>query len=168
MINTTRFFLRPLREIDITFDYLNWFNDPSIKNFINEKKPSLNQLKKYVKVRSNNENVLFLGIFTDKDKHIGNIKYEPIDTKHGYAIMGILIGDPLWRGKGVANEVFIDSARWLKKNRNINKVFLGVHKSNIAALKSYRKIGFKEIDSVFIKKKDKNHTTMMFDTLLIP
>ena len=49
---------------------------------------------------------LFLGVFEKvTNKHIGNIKYDPIDSESKVAVMRILIGDPEWRGRGVAEEV---------------------------------------------------------------
>lgn len=74
--------------------------------------------------------------------HIGNIKYEPINFQLSYAVMGILIGDPIWRGVGVAPEVIVASAKWLRDQHGIKRVVLGVNLLNKAAIKAYQKIGF--------------------------
>ena len=78
----------------------------------------------------------------DAWEHIGNIKFEPVDMNNSIATMGILIGDYNWRGKGVASEVLISCSNWLYKNKNINKIILGVDKKNISAINAYKKSNF--------------------------
>ena len=56
--------------------------------------------------------------------------------------MGILKGDPAYRGVGVASEVIRESALWFKRQRDINQIVLGVHKNNEAAIRAYEKVGF--------------------------
>ena len=105
MISTKRFILKPLVEDDATERYLNWLDDADAKKYITfaEKTRCLSDLKQYVRDRIGREDILFLGIFEKNTRlHIGNIKYEPVNSESGYAIMGLLIGDPAYRGKGVA------------------------------------------------------------------
>jgi len=88
--------------------------------------------------------VLFLGIFDkDNNKHVGNIKFEPIDLKEKIAVMGILIGNSDYRGKGVFKEVFLATSEYLNNKFNISKIFLGLKKNNNNALEAYKKFGFK-------------------------
>jgi RimJ/RimL family protein N-acetyltransferase len=96
-----------------------------------------------VRIQSARQDTVFLGIFgKENNLHIGNIKYQPVDSQRGYAVMGILIGDPAYRGLGVASEAIKESAIWLKNHRNINQMVLGVHKKNEAAIRAYKKAGF--------------------------
>ena len=93
--------------------------------------------------RIGRDDILFLGIFDKTNSlHIGNIKYEPVNAVLGYAVMGILIGEPAYRGKGVAIEVLNSSARWLKENRNTRQVLLAVSKENHVAIRAYQRMGF--------------------------
>ena len=105
---------------DVSDRYIGWLNEPSTNQFISTKL-SRTDLKKYVSERLNRNDVLFLGIFNKIDGlHIGNIKYEPVDSYQGYAVMGSLIGEADWRGKGVATEVISASALWLNKGMPFN------------------------------------------------
>ena len=102
------------------------------------------------------------GIFDiNNNKHIGNIKYEPIDYENRTARMGILIGDECYRGKGVAVEVINVSTNWLYKKYGIRKVFLRVEISNKAAINAYKKAGFLKNNS----SKDINMTMEMVLTI---
>ena len=143
-ILTARFTLKPLTEIDVTERYARWLTDSSINKYITAKLP-LKELRKYVLERINRKDVLFFGIFNKADGlHIGNIKYEPVNIKQGYAVMGILIGDIDWIGRGVAGEVIVATTKWLAVNMGIKKILLGVSKENVNAIKAYKKVGFVE------------------------
>lgn len=163
LISTNRFILKPLKVTDVTDRYIGWLNDLSTNQFISAKL-SRTDLVKYIFERLNRDDVLFLGIFNKIDGiHIGNIKYEPIDLQQGYAVMGILIGDAIWRGKGVAAEVILASALWLNENKKINQVILGVSKLNIAAIRAYQKIGFIEKPSVHLSNIAATSMSMVLD-----
>jgi len=144
-IRTERFRLRELQEADATERYLSWLRDGATARHIVAAADTadLAHLRSYVRERAGRSDVLFLGIFDgDTGLHIGNLKFEPIDSRLGYAIMGILIGDTAYHGRGVAGEVLAASARWLQANRGINEIVLGVSPDNVAAIRAYEKTGF--------------------------
>lgn len=147
LIKTPRFLLRPLCVADVTDKYFGWIQDTVVQRFIvtASLQGSLEDLRVYVAEREMREDVLFLGIYTSSGEHIGNLKYEPMDVKLGIAVMGILIGEKSWRGKGVAYEVISASAMWLKLNKNIKRIELGVNIHNQSAIAVYKKLGFIEI-----------------------
>jgi [ribosomal protein S5]-alanine N-acetyltransferase len=165
-IFSRRFLLRELTENDVTERYLSWLSDAAAKRFIvaaaNTK--SLSDLKRYVQKRIGREDILFLGIFEKATGlHIGNIKYEPVNTNSGYAVMGILIGDPDSRGRGVAAEVLRTSALWLREHRRIKRILLGVNQNNATAIKAYEKVGFIQSPSAFIQTEFPGNTAMIWD-----
>lgn len=156
-VTTQRFLLKQLITDDISDRYLSWLNkeeSPYIEYGKNHS--TMEELKVYVSERERKRDVLFLGIFTKKKKHIGNIKYEPIDLKEKTATMGILIGDKDWRGKGVATEVIKASAHYLNSMYGVTTIFLGVNPNHQVAVSVYKKIGFK------FKEQDKNNTKMIW------
>ena len=155
-ITTQRFLLRQLITNDVSDRYLSWLNkeeSPYIEYGKNHS--TMEELKVYVSERERKRDVLFLGIFTKKKQHIGNIKYEPIDYKGKTAVMGILIGDSDWRGKGVAIEVIKASAHYLNSIYGVRTIFLGVNPNHQVAVSVYKKIGFK------FKGDDKKNNTKM-------
>jgi len=145
-IETERFILRPLTTADVTPRYLSWLRDEKSNRFIVTASSghTLDSLKTYIEERIDREDILFLGIFLkDNNLHIGNIKFEPIDRTEGTATMGILIGDPDWRGRGAAAEVLNACAKWLYENRSIARIHLGVDRDNQSAIRAYLKAGFR-------------------------
>lgn len=162
-ILTPRFVLRQLTAEDATLNYLSWLQNDSSSSFIVSSRAdmTIEDLKEYISERMYQDDVLFLGIF-DKDTkhHIGNIKFEPINRNKKIAVMGILIGDPEFRGKSVASEVIEITGKFLKENCSIDEIHLGVHKDNVRAIKAYLKVGFNECQSSPLIEKS-NETIIM-------
>lgn len=161
-ILTERFVLRPLNVDDATDTYLGWLSDERSK-FIStaHQVQRIDDLRAYIASKAEQTDVLFLGIFDRADgRHIGNIKFEPVDSELGYAIMGILIGDTGHRGKGVAAEVISECGRSLKEDRNIQQLILGVETANVAAIRAYEKIGFVAIETPHLPNANPEIITM--------
>lgn len=145
VIETPRFKLRTLTIEDATEKYSRWFEDPVVNEHIVGAKSAhdINSLRGYIAQKTAQANVLFLGIFSGvSGTHIGNLKFEPIDFDARHAVLGIMVGDPHWRGRGVATEVIDAAGKWLNKMFGISELALGVAKNNVAALKAYQKSGF--------------------------
>ena len=146
MITTSRFVLTALTPNDATERYRSWLDDEATSTYIvSAKSPnSMADLRAYIETRAARDDILFLGIFTrDTHEHIGNIKYEPVNVKERYAVMGILIGEPSWRGRGVAAEVIRTSGLWLRDRHGIKEVILGIEREHRYAIKAYQKVGFR-------------------------
>ena len=166
IIQTERFLLKILKEEDVSARYLGWLNNEEVRSFITAAKrtSTLSSLREYVRTHSARPDTLFLGIFgKDNNLHVGNIKYQPVDSQKGYAVMGILIGDPAYRGLGVASEAIKESATWLRRHRNINQIVLGVHKNNEAAIRAYKKAGFQTAPTPHIPMCADSSLTMVWD-----
>jgi len=165
-ISSERFLLRELTEENVTERYLGWLRDAEAKKFITAaaRTEGLPDLKQYVRDRIGRDDILFLGIFEKTTgSHIGNIKYEPVNSLLGYAIMGILIGEPSYRGKGVGTEALITSTLWLKEHRGIKQILLGVDEENLAGMRSYEKAGFVVADTPYIQKSMPGQITMIWN-----
>lgn len=144
-IQTTRFRLAPLTVDDVTHRYLSWFMDPTVRANISSAKAmnALGQLRRYISERANRYDVVFLGIFDKHTSlHVGNIKFEPIDIRHCFAVMGILIGEADYRGKGVTAEVLGACGHWLQQHRGLTHLILTVHPDHTHAICAYRAAGF--------------------------
>jgi RimJ/RimL family protein N-acetyltransferase len=163
-IQTERFILRPLAVTDVSERYLGWLGDVTAKRYITAAATTqaLADLERYVGERAGRDDVVFLGIFTKGGSHIGNIKYEPVDSTAGFAIMGVLIGDPDYRGKGVTSEVLKASAEWLREHRAVTQIVLGVSADNHAAIRAYEKAGFVVASTPYIPKPAPGHLTMVW------
>lgn len=127
-----------------TDEYVNWLNDFDIYKYLETGgNYTKNMLSEYL-AEVDKSNIYFWAIhLKDDQKHIGNIKIDPINTRHGIGEYGIMMGDKSEWGKGYAFEAskrVIDFC--FHEGLNLRKITLGVVKNNVNALKLYEKIGF--------------------------
>ena len=157
--------LKPLKKSHINQNYLNWFNDKSIKKYITYSPKNLNELKKDVNKNLREKKTLMLGIF-NRSKHIGNLKIHNINYKNFSASIGILIGDKNSRGKGYGKYV-INLTKKILLKKKIYIIELGVHKSNKAAFNLYKACNFEIVKftkSYYIMECKNFHNKMILGT----
>lgn len=143
-IEGQRIYLKTLKEINATEEYCSWINDKSVNKYLDTKSTTVKELREYIKIRSNDPNCLFLGIFLKNNNiHIGNIKLEPIDFKKKTGTLGILIGVRNFWNKGFGTEALNFLINYAFNSLNLERISLGVYKDNISAIKAYEKSGFK-------------------------
>ena len=163
-IVTNRFYLRCLLPSDVSEHYVAWFDQEQIRKYIQNQPNSnakLQDLKKYVAFHNERDDSLLLGIFSKcTDQHIGNIKFEPIKFAHQEVYMGVLIGDPNWRGQNVFGEVFQACKLFLFEKFNIINFMLGVEEANTVAVAAYKKAGF------VVLPESKNGISMLMNCTL--
>ncbi len=144
-IHTARLALRSLSSGDITQDYCNWLNDPTINQFLEARftRHSIESLQNYVEAMNASPADLLMGIF-EKGQHIGNVKIGPIDPHHQHGSIGLLIGNRSAWGKGYATEVVRAVTQYAIQNLNLYKMVAGCYSSNIASYKAFIKAGYAE------------------------
>lgn len=142
-ITTGRLLLIPLNMSFCSDRYVQWMNDPEVNRYLDSGTGyTREKLTAYLRdVES--KDIYFWGILIAKSRrHIGNIKIDPINYKHGLAEYGILIGDKAEWGKGYAKEASQAVFDFCFKQLKIRKITLGVVENNISAVELYRKMGF--------------------------
>jgi RimJ/RimL family protein N-acetyltransferase len=122
-------------------------------------------LKQYIKEKKENPNCLFLGSFLkENNKHIGNIKLEPIEFNNKKATIGILIGNKDYWGKGIGTEATKLLVNYAFNSLDLKEVNLGVISENKVAIKVYKKVRF-QIDRV--EKKSAIYGNKYYDGIIM-
>ena len=143
-IESERIILDPMSEVYVTRDYLKWLNDSEVIKYLEiNSTTEFNDLKLYVNDKIKNKSLFWAIVIKNNNKHIGNIKLEPISLYHQTATLGIMLGSKDEWGKGYAKEAINILIRYSFNHLNLRKINLGVVESNINALKLYEKLGFK-------------------------
>ena len=164
-IEGRKIYLKTLTEKNATKEYCSWLNDPKVNKYLETRKATIPELKKYIREKNKNPNCLFLGIFFKKNnKHIGNIKLEPIDFKNHQATLGILIGDKNYWGKGMGKEATKLLVNYAFRKLNLKEINLGVISENERAIEVFKKVGFK-IDRR--EKRAVRHDETLFDRIIM-
>lgn len=144
-LHSTNSYIRPLCLSDVNQDYLSWFSDPYVLEYISFAStcPTIDSLKEYVRSKLASSDCVFLGIYDSMTNRIvGTIKFDPIDRQSGTSEIGILIGNPDFRGKGIASEALNACINYAKSSINLSYLTLGVRESNAPAIRLYKKLGF--------------------------
>lgn len=141
-----RVYLRPVVPTDATPQYAGWLNDPETTRFLESgrRADTVESIAAYIARYQGRSDALFLAIvLREGDRHVGNLKLEPIDLTHQKAVLGIMIGDPSARGKGVGTEAILLALRYAFHELKLHRVALGVTADNLPAIRCYEKLGFK-------------------------
>ena len=142
----TRICLRPMRSSDINQMYLSWFNDTEVARYVDAGlfPVTIRDLDEYYrKIKSSKTDIMLAIVENKHRKHIGNIKLGGINWIHRFADLGIMVGDKKSRGKGYGTEACVLVLKYAFRMLNLNKVFLGCHANNTAAINAYKKAGFR-------------------------
>ena len=144
ILNTQRLILEPICLEHNSETYLSWLNDPEVYKWLETRgSQTFSMLEEYIKQQMRNETYMWAIKIKNLDKHIGNIKIDPINYKHSLGEFGILMGDKNEWGKGYANEASKAVMDYFfEKEKPLRKITLGVVEENKAALKLYKNLGF--------------------------
>ncbi len=162
-INTERLILLPLSMEHCSEEYLNWLNDPEVYKFLETRgNQNMEMLKDFIENQIKNKIAIWAITLKSTGKHIGNIKIDPINFKHGFGEYGILMGKKNEWGKGYAKEASIGVIDYFFNEINLRKITLGVVKQNTQAVALYEKLGF---DTEGIYKEHLVYDGIYYDVL---
>jgi RimJ/RimL family protein N-acetyltransferase len=140
-----KIYLRPLAREDLNDAYLSWLNDPEVNRYLESGifPYTHEQLEQYYTSVTGTTGKAALAIIEKAtDKHIGNVKLEPINWVARHTVFGILIGEKAAWGKGYGTEATRLTVEYAFYRLNLLKVSLGVIAENKAAIKVYERLGF--------------------------
>ncbi|WP_103069048.1 GNAT family N-acetyltransferase [Aquimarina sediminis] len=142
-LETERLQLHPLSLKHLSNEYVDWLNDVDVYKYLETGgNYTLQELEKYLK-EQDEKSILFWAIhLRDSNKHIGNIKIDPIDPINNSGEYGIMMGDKNEWGKGYAKEASLRVIKYCFDEIGLSKITLGVIENNTSALRLYEKIGF--------------------------
>jgi [ribosomal protein S5]-alanine N-acetyltransferase len=143
LLLSNRLELRPLNLSFCTQQYVDWMNDPEVYKYLETRGHyTIGKLREYLS-DVEEKNILFWAIvLRGSDKHIGNIKIDPILSVHGLGEYGIMMGEKSEWGKGYAFEASKIVIDFCFETLGIRKLNLGVVEENNTAVNLYKKLGF--------------------------
>lgn len=145
-LESDRLFYKTLSLEHCTEKYVSWLNDPEVYKFLETGgNQTMETLRDYLTAVEAKPDMLFWAIhLKHSNEHIGNIKIDPVNKRHGLGEYGILMGEKSEWGKGYAKEASRTILDYCFKTLNLRKITLGVVEQNTVAYGLYKAIGFKE------------------------
>ncbi|PVX46612.1 RimJ/RimL family protein N-acetyltransferase [Flavobacterium sp. 103] len=139
--------IRPLEENDAKISYL-WRNDIEIWKYTGSKPTQAITYeieKEWIKKVLKRENEIRFAICVgDNNEYVGNVQLTNI-TKTD-AEFHIFVGNKEFHNKGIGTKATNLILNYSDKVLQLKIVYLFVNKENVAAIKSYKKCGFYEIE----------------------
>lgn len=143
ILEAERLVLKPLSFKHCTEKYLSWLNDEEIYRYLETNGGYTMDLLRSYLAEVVEKDIFFWAIhIKENDKHIGNIKIDPINVRHNYAEYGLMIGDKAEWGRGYAKEATVAIIDYCFNTLKIRKINLGVVADNSPAVKLYENLGF--------------------------
>mgnify|MGYP001231788537 FL=1 len=143
--------IRPLGEEDLKkSNWLYWLSDYETTKYQNLGYFPQNYSRQISYINSkltSNEDVLFAIEVQKNDKsfvHIGNVGLHSIDFIHRRCLLGIIIGEKDYRGKGVGRFSWEFITNHAFKMLNLHKVYAYIFEENINSRKCAEKSGYIE------------------------
>jgi RimJ/RimL family protein N-acetyltransferase len=158
-LETQRLILRKLRaEEDDLDSYLSWLRDVENNSFIQSASIDYGseELIEFINRVNSDDNAILFGIFLKESlQFIGTLKIQPINFSEQTSWLGIMIGNPDFRGQGYGREAIQEVLNYLFMSLKLQAIFLGVDLKNDNAISLYRNLGFSVYSS------DKNRMVMV-------
>ena len=147
-LESERLYYERLSTKHLSMTYVNWLNDTKVNTYLESGGDyTLHKLETFL-TEQEQKNILFWAIhIKGSQKHIGNIKIDPINLENNSGEYGILMGDCNEWGKGYAKEASKTIIDYCFNTLKLPKITLGVIDRNRGAINLYEKLGF-ETESI--------------------
>lgn len=138
-------YLKELLPTDVTEQYIQWLNDPSINQFLESRHQiqTIQSCQNFINELKKQGNSYFWGIYCkETDQHIGNIKLGPVNPIYQRAAIGLLIGNKTFWSKGIATEAIQLVTQFALQTLKLHKVDAGCYATNLGSKKAFLNCGY--------------------------
>ncbi len=136
-------YLRKLTDRDVTEDYLSWFANEQVNNYLDVKFLSKESAADYITKGFASGTHFMYGIFLSHyDKHIGNCKIGPVNQISKVADLVTVIGDTNYHKKGLGSLAIKLGSELAFEQYNIRKLSGRINTKNLSSVKAYLSAGW--------------------------
>ncbi|MDF2066491.1 GNAT family N-acetyltransferase [Bacillus sp. Cr_A10] len=164
MIFSNEILIRKMKQNDFEL-MVKWLNDPKVLEFYEESPTNYDKVVNKYGPRVEGKHYVNPCMIEFQNETIGYIQFYPIQEneliKYGYPqnqiIYGIdqFIGETQLWGKGIGTSMISMMVNYLSIHKSVSRVVLEVKNTNVRAISSYEKCGFKKM------KELQNDLTLM-------
>lgn len=136
--------LRGIEREDIP-TFVRWLNDPEVRRYLNLYSPiSKAEEEGWFEAHLGDESSRVFAIETPEGLAIGNIGLHQIDWKNRNAMLGIVIAEKKYWGRGFGTDAVRALLRFAFDEMNLHRIYLWVFAFNERAFRCYQKSGFQQ------------------------
>ncbi len=136
--------LRRLEEADCTDEYVSWLQDDTVNQYLETRwlAQSLESVRAFVREQRSRSDVLLLAILVEGDRHVGNIKVGPVNTRHDYGDLSYFLGAKDVWGRGLGSAAVRAACAVGFELLGLNRLQAGVYEQNTASIAVLEAAGF--------------------------
>lgn len=135
--------LRAIERADLP-TFVRWLNDPEITQHLTLYLPlSLAEEERWFEQQLEDKSKHIFAIETEDSAHIGNVGLHDLNWKNRNAVLGIVIGEKEYWGRGYGTDAIVTMLRFAFEELNLHRVSLIVYNHNHRAIRCYEKCGFR-------------------------
>ena len=135
--------LRAIEREDIP-TFVRWFNDPEVRRYLEMYLPmSKAEEEQWFERYLKDDSSRFFGIETCDGVLIGNVGLHSIDWKNRSAVLGVVIAEKEYWGKGYGSDAITTLLRFVFGEMNLHRIHLSTFEFNERAISCYEKCGFR-------------------------
>lgn len=146
VIETSRLRLRPLREEDVTGEYIAGLNDPKVNEYLVSARLSTQtreSVTAFVHQNARDPSAILFGIFVrDAPRLIGTIRLHGVEPVHGTATIGVCLFLPAFWGQGYSSEAIAAVSEWAFVNLPVRYLEAGCYEANTGSVETFLRAGF--------------------------
>jgi len=145
MSNETKIQLIPI-SLDRVSDYLVWFNDQDIREFLDPATPSTEkEIIDWIKEITSSDKFCCFSIFLpEQNQFIGHVGLKNVNLIKKQAEIGIVIGEKKFWRKGIGTKAVLKILEYSRK-LGLKRTTAEVQKKNTTSQKLFSKLGFTKL-----------------------
>ncbi len=145
VLTSSRLSLIPFKEEHISDDYIKWLNDPEVNRFLEVRfvHQTYETVLTYLRSFYGDTEKYMWGICpNDITRLIGTATLSNINHHHRLGVIGLMIGEKEYWGKGYGTETIKLVVGYAFRSLNLHKVTAGAVADNQGSVKAFQKAGF--------------------------
>ena len=138
--------IRGLVEEDVTAAYADWLNDEGNRSGLwidSGQVITVESQREYIRQIVASEERAITGLFDEEGELIGTTGWHHVNNEHRHPSIGILIGNPRYRGRGLGAILVWANTSMLMTEFGAVKVVAGTLGANRPSLRSFLKAGYR-------------------------
>lgn len=137
--------LVPFEEGHISDRYIGWLNNPQVNRFLEVRfvHQTRDTVLEYVRAfNSDKEKYLWMIYHTGGDEPVGTASLDQINRRHGTGIIGVMIGEPAYWGKGASAGSIQLMTEFAFNMLKLRRLMAGSYATNHGMNFTYKQLGW--------------------------
>lgn len=144
------YLVRPLRERDVTDEYVGWLNDPDTTRYLTRASATatIASQRRYVRTIARSVGDAIFGLFAARQRLVGTSGVQRLPPHGDGPWLGVLIGPREYRGHGLGTVFIWTVAHMVFRHFGVRAIYAGIERSNVGSQRAFFKAGWREATQI--------------------